>query len=90
MLPTMTHIANGVCKGLGIYGTTSDSRERARLTNLSERGMNVRPLMATAGLNSIVTKHRKVDVYQDSQIDNVELPQFTGHFDLLEQGYRLQ
>ena len=26
--------------------------------------------MVTAGLNSIATKHRKVDVYQDSQIDN--------------------
>ena len=46
---TLTHIVNGIYKHAGISGATSHSGRRTGLTNLAERGVGVRVLMALAG-----------------------------------------
>jgi len=52
---TLTHIVNGIYKGAGISGATSHSGRRTRLTNLAERGVRVRTLMALAGHSNMAT-----------------------------------
>ncbi len=59
---TLTHIVNGIYKNAGISGATSHSGRRTGLTNLSERGVGVRTLMAIAGQENISTTQRYIDL----------------------------
>ena len=59
---TLTHIVNGIYKGAGISGATSHSGRRTGLTNLAERGVGVRVLMALAGHSNMATTQRYIDL----------------------------
>ena len=59
---TLTHIVNGIYKKAGISGATSHSGRRTGLTNLSERGVGVRTLMAIAGHANMTTTQRYIDM----------------------------
>ena len=59
---TLTHIVNGIYKNAGISGATSHSGRSTRLTNLSERGVGVRTLMAIAGQANMSTTQRYIDM----------------------------
>jgi len=59
---TLTHIVNGIYKNAGISGATSHSGRRTGLTNLSERGVGVRALMAIAGHANMSTTQRYIDM----------------------------
>ena len=59
---TLTHIVNGIYKDVGINGTTSHSGRRTGLTNLAERGVGVRVLMALAGHSNMATTQRYIDL----------------------------
>jgi len=49
-------------KGVGISGASSHSGRRTGLTNLAERGVGVRVLMALAGPRSMATTRRYIDL----------------------------
>ena len=59
---TLTHIVNGIYKNAGISGATSHSGRRTGLTNLAERGVEVRVLMALAGHRKMATTQRYIDL----------------------------
>lgn len=60
---TLMHIVNGIYyKGAGISGATSHSGRRTGLTNLAERGVGVRTLMALAGHSNMATTQRYIDL----------------------------
>ena len=59
---TLTHIVNGIYKHAGISGATSHSGRRTGLTNLAERGVGVRVLMALAGHRNMATTQRYIDL----------------------------
>ena len=59
---TLTHIVNGIYNGAGISGATSHSGRRTGLTNLTERGVGVRVLMALAGHSNKATTQRYIDL----------------------------
>ena len=59
---TLTHIVNGIYKHAGISGATSHSGRRTGLTNLAERGVGVRVLMALAGHSNMATTQRYIDI----------------------------
>jgi integrase/recombinase XerD len=59
---TLTHIVNGIYKHAGISGATSHSGRRTGLTNLAERGVGVRVLMALAGHSNMATTQRYIDL----------------------------
>ena len=47
---------------IGISGATSQSGRRTGLTNLAERGIGVRTLMAMAGHRNMGVTHRYIDM----------------------------
>jgi integrase/recombinase XerD len=59
---TLTHIENGIYKNAGISGATSHNGRRTRLTNLAERAVGVRVLMALAGHSNMATTQRYIDL----------------------------
>ena len=59
---TLTHIVNGIYKNAGISGASSHSGRRTGLTNLAERGVGVRVLMALAGHSNMATTQRYIDL----------------------------
>ena len=59
---TLTKIVNGIYKHAGISGPTSHSGRRTGLTNLAERGVGVRVLMALAGHSNMATTQRYIDL----------------------------
>ena len=59
---TLTHIVNGIYINAGISGATSHSGRRPGLTNLAERGVGVRVLMALAGHSNMATTQRYIDL----------------------------
>jgi len=59
---TLTRIVNGIYKNAGISGATSHSGRRTGLTNLAERGVGVRVLMALAGHSNMATTQRYIDL----------------------------
>ena len=56
------HPLNGIYKNAGISGATSHSGRRTGLTNLAERGVGVRVLMALAGHSNMATTQRYIDL----------------------------
>jgi len=59
---TLTHIVNGIYKNAGISGATSHSGRRTGLTNLAERGVGVRVLMALAEHSNMAATQRYIDL----------------------------
>jgi len=59
---TLTHIVNGIYKAAGISGSTSHSCRCTGLTNLAERGVGVRTLMALAGHSQLATTQKYLDL----------------------------
>ncbi|WP_422683830.1 tyrosine-type recombinase/integrase [Candidatus Methylopumilus universalis] len=59
---TLTHIVNGIYKKAGISGASSHSGKRTGLTNLSERGVGVRTLMAIPGLSRAPSTQKYLDL----------------------------
>ena len=59
---TLTHIVNGIYKKAGISGASSHSGKRTGLTNLSERGVGVRTLMAIAGHSHMSSTQKYLDL----------------------------
>ena len=53
---------NGIYKGAGISGAKSHIGRYTGLTNLAERGVGVRTLMAMAGHSNIATTQRYIDL----------------------------
>ena len=70
---TLTHIVNGIYKNAGISGATSHSGRRTGLTNLSERGVGVRTLMAIAGHVNMSTTQRYIDMRTSVIREAIEL-----------------
>jgi integrase/recombinase XerD len=54
----MTHIVNGIYIGAGISGAASHSGRRTGLSNMAERVVGVRTLMALAGHSNLATTKR--------------------------------
>ena len=59
---TLTHIVNDIFKGACISGAMWHSGRRIGLTNLAERGVEVRVLMASAGHSNMATTQRYIDL----------------------------
>ena len=59
---TLSHIVNGTYRKAGISGATSHSGRRTGITNLAERGVGVRVLMALAGHSNMATTQRCIDL----------------------------
>jgi len=59
---SLTHIVNGIYVGAGFAGATTHSGRRSGLTNLAERGVGVRVLMALAGHSNMATTQRYIDL----------------------------
>ena len=59
---TLTHIVNGIYKAAGVAGATSHSGRRTGLTNLAERGVGVRVLMALAGHAHMSSTQKYLDL----------------------------
>ena len=53
---------NGIYKSADISGATSHSGRRTGLTNLAERGVGIRSLMAFAGHSNMATTQRYIDL----------------------------
>ena len=53
---------NGIYKGAGISGATSHSGRRIGLTNLAERDVGVRVLVALARHSNMATTQRYIDL----------------------------
>ena len=66
-------IVNGIYKNTGISGATSHSGRRTGLTNLAERGVGVRVLMALAGHSNMATTQRCTDLRPAVLKEGVEL-----------------
>ena len=70
---SMTQIVNGIYKRAGLDGATSHSGRRTFLTNLAERGVSVRVMMALAGHRNMATTQRYIDLRPGVLRNAVEL-----------------
>ena len=70
---TLTRIVNCIYKHAGISGATSHSGRRTGLTNLAERGVGVRVLMALTGQSNITTTQRYIHLRPDMFKATVEV-----------------
>jgi integrase/recombinase XerD len=59
---SLTQVINGIYRNAGLYGCSSHSGRRGFLTNLAERGISVRVLMALAGHRNLSTTQRYLDL----------------------------
>jgi integrase/recombinase XerD len=59
---SLTQIVNGIYKQAGIDGASSHSGRRTFLTNLAEKGVSVRVMMALAGHRNMATTQRYIDL----------------------------
>lgn len=53
---------NGIYQNAGISGATSHTSRRTGLTNLAQRGVGVRELMALAGYSNMATTQCYIDL----------------------------
>ena len=70
---SLTQIVNGIYKRAGLDGATSHSGRRTFLTNLAERGVSVRVMMALAGHRNMATTQRYIDLRPGVLRNAVEL-----------------
>jgi integrase/recombinase XerD len=59
---SLTQIVNGIYKQAGLDGCSSHSGRRGFLTNLAEKGVSVRVMMALAGHRNMATTQRYIDL----------------------------
>lgn len=70
---SLTQIVNGIYRRAGLDGASSHSGRRTFLTNLAERGVSVRVMMALAGHRNMATTQRYIDLRPGVLRNAVEL-----------------
>lgn len=70
---SLTQVINGVYSHAGLEGCTSHSGRRGFLTNLAEKGVSVRVMMALAGHRNMSTTQRYIDLRPGVLRNAVEL-----------------
>lgn len=70
---SLTQVINGVYRHAGLDGCSSHSGRRGFLTNLAEKGVSVRVLMALAGHRNMATTQRYIDLRPGVLRNAVEL-----------------
>ncbi len=70
---SLTQIVNGIYKNAGFDGASSHSGRRGFLTNLAEKGVSVRVMMALAGHANMSTTQRYIDLRPGVLRNAVEL-----------------
>lgn len=70
---SLTQIVNGLYKQAGFDGASSHSGRRTFLTNLAEKGVNTRVMMALAGHRNMATTQRYIDLRPGVLRNAVEL-----------------
>ena len=70
---SLTQVVNGIYKHAGLDGASSHSGRRGFLTNLAEKGVSVRVMMALAGHRNMATTQRYIDLRPGVLRNAVEL-----------------
>ncbi len=70
---SLTQIVNGIYKQAGFDGASSHSGRRTFLTNLAEKGVSTRVMMALAGHRNMATTQRYIDLRPGVLRNAVEL-----------------
>jgi integrase/recombinase XerD len=70
---SLTQIMNGIYRNAGFDGASSHSGRRGFLTNLAEKGVSVRVMMALAGHRNMATTQRYIDLRPGVLRNAVEL-----------------
>lgn len=70
---SLTQVVNGIYKHAGLDGASSHSGRRGFLTNLAEKGVSVRIMMALAGHRNMATTQRYIDLRPGVLRNAVEL-----------------
>jgi integrase/recombinase XerD len=70
---TLTQLFHYIYQRAGIDGASSHSGRRGFITNLAEKGINVRVLMALAGHQSLATTQKYIDLNPKMMRNAVEL-----------------
>lgn len=70
---SLTQVVNGIYKKAGFDGCTSHSGRRGFITNLAEKGVSVRVMMALAGHQNMSTTQRYIDLRPGVLRNAVEL-----------------
>jgi len=70
---TLTQVVNGIYRNAGLDGCSSHSGRRGFLTNLAEKGVSVRVMMALAGHRNMATTQRYIDLRPGVLRNAVEL-----------------
>ena len=70
---SLTQIVNGLYRKAGLHGCSSHSGRRGFLTNLAEKGVSVRVMMALAGHRNMATTQRYIDLRPGVLRNAVEL-----------------
>ncbi len=70
---SLTQVVNGIYKHAGFDGASSHSGRRGFLTNLAEKGVSVRVMMALAGHSNMATTQRYIDLRPGVLRNAVEL-----------------
>jgi integrase/recombinase XerD len=70
---SLTQVVNSAYKKAGLDGATTHSGRRGFLTNLSEKGVSVRVMMALAGHKNMSTTQRYIDLRPGVLRNAVEL-----------------
>jgi integrase/recombinase XerD len=70
---SLTQVVNGIYKHAGLDGCSSHSGRRGFLTNLAEKGVSVRVMMALAGHANMATTQRYIDLRPGVLRNAVEL-----------------
>jgi len=70
---SLTQVINGMYRNAGLYGCSSHSGRRGFLTNLAEKGVSVRVMMALAGHRNMATTQRYIDLRPGVLRNAVEL-----------------
>jgi len=70
---SLTQVVNGIYRNSGFDGASSHSGRRGFLTNLAEKGVSVRVMMALAGHANMATTQRYIDLRPGVLRNAVEL-----------------
>jgi integrase/recombinase XerD len=70
---TLTQVVNGIYRNAGLDGCSSHTGRRTFLTNLAEKGVSVRVMMALAGHRNMATTQRYLDLRPGVLRNAVEL-----------------
>jgi integrase/recombinase XerD len=70
---TLTQVVNGIYRNAGLDGCSSHTGRRTFLTNLAEKGVSVRVMMALASHRNMATTQRYIDLRPGVLRNAVEL-----------------